>query len=70
GGSISGRRAQINRESHTATLALVGLGKLRVRHEIIGGGSEGDGTESKRSTKRPTELFLVFKGDGTLTAVD
>lgn len=29
GGSISGRRAQIIRESHTATLALVGLGKLQ-----------------------------------------
>ena len=67
-GSINGRRAQINRESHTATLALVGLGKLRVRNEIIGGSSEGGGTESKRPTKGPTELFLVFKGDGTLTA--
>lgn len=69
-GSINGRRAQINRESHTATLELVGLGKLRVRDEIIGGGSEGGGREIKRPTKRPTELFLVFRADGTLTAVD
>lgn len=68
-GSINGRRAQINRESRTATLELVGLGKLRVRDEVIRGGSEGE-RESKRPTKLPAELFVVFRSEGTLTAVD
>ncbi|MDQ3666626.1 MAG: hypothetical protein M3410_08625 [Acidobacteriota bacterium] len=68
-GSINGRRAQINRESRTATLELVGLGKLRVRDEVIRGGSE-DGREGKRPAKLPAELFVVFRSEGTLTAVD
>lgn len=85
-GPVNGRRAKINKDAHSADLALVGSVTIQSPIFISGGTSFTPATadqaaeqkgqkaaeraESRADSQKSSQLLLVVKGDGTLKALN